>query len=202
MREDEYSHKGIDRTAQIDRKYIESNEFRRKFDNATSNSAVNKTLYDSAKEMLYDRSGTHYESMYWIDGDTGKVIVKFDSMGKTENLRGESHELKVEYRESLLKKLTAYKNIITIHNHPNSTAPSSEDLNSAFIHHYTIGYTVSHNGCLYKYTANELIDIELYDQYVGAYIYQNPYADVVNAQLEAYRKLSYNLNISVIEVTV
>jgi hypothetical protein len=52
MSEDEYGHKGIDRTVQVDKTIIESNDFRRKFDNATDNRVVNKTLYTSAKEIF------------------------------------------------------------------------------------------------------------------------------------------------------
>jgi hypothetical protein len=202
MREDEYSHKGIDRMTQIDRTVIDGNEFRRKFDKATDNPLVNRALYNAAKEVLYDRSGTLYESMYWIDGDTGKVITKFDSMGKIRRLTGEKHKLKVEYGEAVIKKVSKFENIVTIHNHPNSTAPSTEDINSAFIHNYRVGFTVSHNGSVYKYTVDELIDTLLYEQYFGAYLYQNPGAEIVNAQIEAFRKIAVNAKINVFEVLV
>lgn len=63
----------IKRTA-VNKRYLESGEYRRKFDNATTNPDVNKTLYDCAKRALKHRSGTEFEDMYWIDGNTGKVL--------------------------------------------------------------------------------------------------------------------------------
>jgi hypothetical protein len=130
MREDESSHKGVDRTTQIDKSVIDSNDYRRKFDNATDNPVINKTLYDSAKEILENRSGTRYETMHWIDGDTGKIIIKYDSMGKDKKFSGEKYEFKVDYGKSILSKLAGHNNIIVIHNHPNSTAPSAGDFNN------------------------------------------------------------------------
>jgi hypothetical protein len=93
--EDELSHKNIERKLQINSTVIESAEYRRLFDKATLNPAVNKTLYKLAKEILYDRSGTAYESMRWIDGDTGKIIAAFDDMGKIPELIGDEHKYKV-----------------------------------------------------------------------------------------------------------
>jgi hypothetical protein len=198
VREDEYSHKGIDRTTQIDKKLIESNDYRRKFDIATDNTKVNKVLYDSAKEILFDRSGTHYESMYWIDGETGKIIAKFLNMGKIDGLIGSEHKLKVEYDEKLLSRFKGIHNIVTIHNHPNSSAPSAGDFNSAFKHGYSCGFVVTHNGRVFKYSSGEPISDVIYEKYWQSYI-DNKY-DVLTAQQKAIEKLSQNADISFTEV--
>jgi hypothetical protein len=198
LREYEYSHKGIDRATQIDRKLIESNEYRRKFDNATDNPTVNKALYDSAKEMLYDRSGTRYESMRWIDGDTGEVIVEFYSMGRVPGLTGEEHELKVEYGDSVLHKLKGHNNVVTIHNHPNSTAPSVGDLNSSFLHRYTTGFVAAHDGRVFSYVSNQEISIKLYELQVKDFALDGH--DMVESQMLAFADMSRNFNINVVEV--
>jgi hypothetical protein len=199
VREDEYSHKGIDRATQVDKKLIESNEYRRKFDNATDNPKVNKVLYESAKEILFDRSGTHYESMYWINGDTGDVLVKAEYMGKIGRYTGARFYNRVVYDDAKLKKqLCGHLNIITIHNHPNSTAPSPSDLNSAFKRHYLSGYTVSHNGTVYEYKANDETNITAFDMAVSEYLDDG--FDINNAQLLAYKSFSKYSNISVREV--
>jgi hypothetical protein len=200
MREDEYSHKGIDRAAQIDKKLIESNSYRRKFDMATDNPQVNKTLYDSAKALLYDRSGTRYESMRWIDGDSGDIITEFDSMGRLPELTGKDHELKVSYGDSVLHKLKGHNNIVVIHNHPNSTAPSAGDFNSAFLHGYSLGFVVTHNGRVFKYTSNESISDILYAKYWQRYVDQH--YDDVEAQKKAIFDISRNFNITFEEVLV
>ena len=59
----------------VNKSYIDGGEYKRKFDNATDNPNVNKSLYDCAKSALKHRSGTIYEDMYWIDMDTGKIIL-------------------------------------------------------------------------------------------------------------------------------
>jgi hypothetical protein len=198
MSEDEYGHKGIDRAVQVDKTIIESNDFRRKFDNATDNRVVNKTLYTSAKEILYDRSGTLYESMIWIDGDTGKIVTKFDSMGKTKKLTGKNHELKVEYGKSVLNKLKGYNNIITLHNHPNSSAPSAGDFNSAKKNCYSIGFVVTHNGRLFKYRSEKIITENLYHVYWLEFV-EDGY-DEIEAQIKAIEKISETGDIYFTEV--
>jgi hypothetical protein len=194
----EDSHKGVVRETAVDRKYIESNDFRRKFDNCTSNPEVNKALYDSAKEILADRSGTKYESMYWLDGDTAEILVKFDGMGKSDALKGPDHEFRVEYSDRIFAKLKGHNNIITIHNHPNSTAPSVGDFNSAYRHSYFLGFTVSHNGRLFVYRTESPIDESLYNAYLRKYIGIG--CDEIEAQMLAIGDFAVNSNIMIREV--
>jgi hypothetical protein len=200
VHEDESGHKGIDRGTLIDKKVIESNEYKRKFDNATDHSRVNKTLYESAKEILYKRSGTHYESMRFIDGDTGEIIVKFDSMGKTPALTGVEHEFKVSYGEGILHKLKGHNKIVVIHNHPNSTAPSAGDFNSAYRNGYTFGFVVTHDGRVYKYSSNQAISDFAYDFTWQKYI--NRGFNDLEAQIMVLEQFSLNANITFEEVLI
>jgi hypothetical protein len=196
--EDEYGHRGIEKALQINKAVIDSNDYRRKFDNATDNPKLNKTLYDVAKAILYDRSGTRYESMYWIDGDTGRVITSFTLMGRSWNLTGKIYELRVKYGWKVLHKLKGYNNIIVIHNHPNSTAPSPGDFNSAYRHKYKIGFVVTHDGRLFKYTSGDFINEALFDlnwqeYYVIGY-------DEIEAQIKTITKFAKDFNITFEEV--
>jgi hypothetical protein len=196
--EDEYGHKGIDKETLIDRLMIESNEYRRKFDNCTENKEVNKTLYDCAKEILTARSGTRYESMRWIEGNTGKVVAAFDSMGVLPRLSGKAHELKVEYGRNILHKIKKYENIIVIHNHPNSTAPSVGDFNSAFEHGYAIGFVVTHDGRVFRYTAHDKIIETAFD--MNWHDFYNEVHDEVTAQMMAIQKLMMAADITCKEI--
>lgn len=198
MREDENSHKGIDRNTQINRSIINSNNYRRKFDKATDNADVNKSLYDCAKEILDLRSGTRYESMRWIDGETGIIIAEFDRMGNDPDLTGKEHELKSEYGANVLHKLIGHNNIVVIHNHPNSSAPSSNDFNSAYNHGYKTGFVVTHDGRLYKYTSNQNVSNVLYDMYCQRF--QRNGCDFIDAQILAIDKLAENMDITFTEV--
>jgi hypothetical protein len=198
VREDEFSHKGIDRTVQINRAIIDSNEYRRKFDNATDNPLVNKTLYTSSREILYDRSGTYYESMYWIDLETGEVITKFTSMGNVPHLTGKDHELKVEYPDGVLHKIRGYNKIAVIHNHPNSSAPSVGDFNSAFMRGYTVGFIAAHDGRVFKYSSNIIISEEAFD--FSWQKYRTRGYDDYDAQILTINKYARNNDITFEEV--
>jgi hypothetical protein len=183
----------------IDKPYIMSSKFRRKFNNATSNQKLNKALYNAAKEMLFDRSGTNFESMYWFDGLTGDIIAKFDAMGRLPAYSGVSNEFKIIYDKRISSKLFGYDNIVTLHNHPNSTAPSPGDLNSAYLHSYNDGFTVSHNGGLYRYTCKELVNEHMFDRYMSKFLSEN--CEWNEAQIRSYEKLSVNQQINVMEIT-
>jgi len=65
---------GRNKDTLVNKSYIESGEYKRKFDNATDNPNVNKSLYICAKNALKHRSGTELEDMYWLDNESGDVI--------------------------------------------------------------------------------------------------------------------------------
>ncbi|MDE6709376.1 MAG: hypothetical protein K2J76_02675, partial [Oscillospiraceae bacterium] len=71
----EYQRYGRNKDTLINKTYIDSGEYRRKFDNITDNPEINKALYDCAKTALKHRSGTEFEDMYWIDGGTGEILL-------------------------------------------------------------------------------------------------------------------------------
>lgn len=58
IREDEEQRYGRNKPTQINHAYINSGEYRRKFDNLTDSKVINKLIYKNAKEMLFHRSGT------------------------------------------------------------------------------------------------------------------------------------------------
>jgi hypothetical protein len=195
---EEHSHKGIDTSTIIDKSVIESSDYRRMFDHATENKELNKALYKSAKEMLKARSGSHYESMRWLDGETGKILAEFDEMGRKSELTGEEHEFKVEYPDGFLQKLKGFTNIVVIHNHPNSGAPSAGDFNSAYKRGYKCGFVVTHDGRLFRYSSNHIIDNNTYQAYWRKFLEQG--IDSVKAQIKAIEQFMYNGDVTFTEV--
>ena len=154
---------GRNKDTLVNKTYIDGGEYRRKFDNATDNADVNKTLYDCAKTALKHRSGTVYEDMYWIDGATGEIIAKeVDEM----------LERAVKYSSSTKKVVNAFekKRLISLHTHPSSMPPSAADFNACFRHGYKLGYIACHSGKVFAYTANEEINERLYNMYIESYI--------------------------------
>lgn len=159
----EFQRYGRNKSTLVNKTYIDGGEYRRKFDNATDNPEVNKTLYDSAKRALKHRSGTELEDMYWLDGATGRIIAK--EINSTTARQ-------VNYSSATKDAVNSYtKNrIIALHTHPSSMPPSVEDLNACYNHGYKCGYIACHNGKVFGYSSGQLINTKLYELYVGDYI--------------------------------
>ncbi|MBR6400349.1 MAG: minor capsid protein [Firmicutes bacterium] len=182
---------GRNKDTAINHNYIKSGEYRRKFDKATSNPKVNKSLYDCAKKALTHRSGTLLEDMYWIDGTTGKVIAK--ELDSTE-------PRKIKYSNSTKEKIEsadAYS-IVALHSHPSSMPPSADDFNSCYDNKYQIGFVSCHNGKLFAYTSEQKISKKLYEMYIENFI-ESGYTDY-EAQIETLKKLIINHEIDFWEV--
>lgn len=180
---------GRNKTTLVNKSYIESGEYRRKYDNATDNQEVNKTLYDCAKAALKHRSGTVFEDMYWIDSETGKVVLSvIDS----------TDERAIIYTDKIKNTIKNNKNIITLHTHPSSMPPSISDLNSCCKNKYKIGFIACHDGRVFAYTSKQEISENLYNIYIGDFICNGN--DELNAQLLALNELKKNHEIDVWEV--
>lgn len=145
---------GRNKATIVNHAYIESGEYRRKFDLISDNTKLNRILYHLAKRMLKHRSGTLYEDMYWIDAETLRIVAR----ETTKNLGR-----KVRYTRKTKKRIREYDGLITIHSHPSSYPPSISDFNSNWANHYGIGIVCCHDGTLYVYSSDERIDPRLCD---------------------------------------
>ena len=61
---------GRNRDTLINKTYINSGNYRRKFDLISDDIKLKRLLYLLAKKMLTHRAGTLFEDMYWIDPET------------------------------------------------------------------------------------------------------------------------------------
>lgn len=101
----EFQRYGRNKNTLVNKTYLESGEYRRKFDQISDNIAVNRSLYLKSKEALQHRSGTAYEDMFWIDEKTGTVILEMT----------DSHvERAILYTDRIQKIVKSNNNIITI----------------------------------------------------------------------------------------
>lgn len=180
---------GRNKATLVNKTYIESGEYRRKYDNCTDNTEVNKILYDCAKKALKHRSGTVLEDMYWIDGSTGDVIL-----AETECTvpRG------IPYTDRIKNAIKDAENIVTLHTHPSSMPPSIEDFNSCCRNHYMIGFIACHNGKVIWYRSEQEISKSLYNLYIGEYLTKG--FEEFDAQWKALEKLKENYLIDFGEV--
>lgn len=185
----EYQRYGRNKDTLVDKTYIDSGEYRRKYDNAIDNSAVNKALYNAAKAALKHRSGTTLEDMYWFNSETGEIIFSVtDSIG----------ERLITYTGRMNSLLSGKNNIITLHTHPGSMPPSIEDFNSCCRRKYVCGFVACHNGKLFRYSSKVIIEEKLYDMQVGRGV--NMGLSEFDAQLWALNKLKQSYNIDFTEV--
>jgi hypothetical protein len=185
----EYQRYGRNKDTVIDSTYINSGEYRKKFDNMSDNPDVSRELYKKAKEMLHHRSGTLFEDMCWIDGETGKLIAE---------VKDSTTPQKIQYDKNVIEKLSKHKNIIAVHTHPGSYPPSTADFNAYFELGYEQGYVLCHDGKIFKYSAGELIDTELYLAYIRKY--KDNGLDEYEAQIKTISQMSKNSNINLLEV--
>ncbi len=154
---------GRDKSTLVDKGYISSGEYRRKFDLITGDKDFSRLLYIKAKEMLIHRSGTDIEDMCWFDINKQSLIAS-----ATE----EKQSGKIVYSSTILRVVndSINRDILTMHTHPHSMPPSIEDFNSSCYYDYKIGIVLGHNGKIYMYSSDELIRRELYERKINSNI--------------------------------
>lgn len=180
---------GRNKDTAIDHSYIASGEYRKKFDKISTDKSLNRLVYGLAKEMLYHRTGTRYEDMYWIDMASLKIVYKIvDS--KVEE--------KILYTRRIRRIIRKKKGLLTIHSHPSSFPPSIEDFNSSCTNKYSLGIVCGHNGSLFIYSSNEKVPTETYYYLAGKYYKEC--GDEYTAQVLALTDLSKSYNIYFREV--
>ncbi|HBA97890.1 MAG TPA: hypothetical protein DCZ23_07270 [Lachnospiraceae bacterium] len=189
----EYQRYGRNKATVINSTYINSGEYRRKFDKITHNDDINRILYLKAKEMLFHRSGTLLEDMYWIDGDTGEIVAKALNEKVIEE---------VNYTKSIFNAINGKTNLITMHTHPNSMPPSIADFNSCFEHNYAICIVICHDGTIYNYISNQKVPDKLYEIYIKKFRNNGDINTETekSAQFMALEQIKRNYNISFQEV--
>lgn len=151
---------GRNKDTSINHTYIESGEYRNKFDRISDDKALNRLVYQTAKNMLKHRSGTLFEDMYWIDIDE-KIIVAAETNQKVE--------CRVQYSEATIKAIKNHKNLLVLHTHPYSMPPSIRDFNSNFNNEYQISLVCCHDGRVFIYQSKRRVVEFLYKGTVAKY---------------------------------
>ncbi|MCQ2521943.1 MAG: helix-turn-helix domain-containing protein [Lachnospiraceae bacterium] len=191
LEEDEIQRVGRNKKTLIDRSYIASGAYRQKFDIITTSRAVNKLVYQKAKEMLHHRTGTEYEDMYWLDMRTCSIICsKLDETNTSE----------IRHTKSIDKLLKNQASVLAMHTHPHSMPPSADDFNTFYRAGYKMGIVVCHDGTVYRYSAVREISEALLERYIYRYYMET--GDERKAQLMALDKFVERGDIYYEEVTV
>lgn len=180
---------GRNKSTIVNKTYINSGEYRNKFDKITDSKEVNRVIYSKSKEMLVHRSGTLFEDMYWIDGTTGEVVA---------SALNEQTEGAVVYSGMINKAIKGKSNLIAIHTHPHSMPPSIADFNSAFEHGYAAGVVLCHDGTVYIYHSNQIVPNKLQEIYIKEFVEEGFSAS--EAQLKGLNEIMKSYNIDFREV--
>lgn len=152
--EQEYSHKGKYKSLKINKSVINSSKYRNKFDYLNEDKRVSKKIYKSCKEILKHRDGTKFEDLVFINSITSEVI-------SSSNFDIELKSFPTKKMKNMIRD-TKNKTIIAVHNHPNSSFPSSSDLNSCYKKNYKYGIIACHDGKIIKYSVDKKVDSLLY----------------------------------------
>ena len=144
----------------INHAYIESGQYRNKFDRISDDKELNRLVYQTAKNVLKHRSGTLFKDMYWIDIDS-KIIIASETNQKAE--------CRVQYSSATLKAIRKYKNLLVLHTHPYSMPPSIRDFNSNINNGYQISLVCCHDGRVFMYQSNRRVVELLYKGTVAKY---------------------------------
>lgn len=180
---------GRNKQTLVNRTYIESGEYRKKFDKISDNQKLNKLLYQLSKKMLIHRSGSLYEDMYWITSDTISIVAQEI---------GDRKETNIIYSPGTKRIIKSYDDLITIHSHPHSYPPSISDFNSNYENGYGMGIICCHDGKLFLYNSKQKIDYFSYETSIAKYRKRG--YDEYDSQIYALGKLMTQFNISFKEV--
>lgn len=184
-KEKQYGIKYGEAAMKVDWDYINSQEYKNKFDKLTDNPKTNQSIYEVAKKALKHRDGTTYEDMYLLGLD-GNIL---SSVTDSSIERGVTYT--DEFKEALKKSIKDSTPTIAIHNHPEGTPPSADDFRKAYENKYSLGVIAGHNGQIYIYNNS---GVELTPQIAEeisediAFFYRSGY-DIDNAS-----KMVYNGN--------
>lgn len=137
-------HRGKKRNTEIATSTINSSDYSRRLSSIDSDRKVTETIILEGRKMLRHRSGTLYEDLSFIDIRTGDFITRTDY----------DCERKVIPSKRQLRMLAKAPehSIVAVHNHPESSVPSPDDIYAANERKYAYGVVLGHNGTIIKYS--------------------------------------------------
>lgn len=125
---------------------VNTKKYHDRYDNLTVHKDVNESLYRASMEILKDRNNTEFEDIVAIDARTGDIIVK-NTSASTNKIK---HRCGFSWGEQswLEERRGMYE---VLHNHPNNSLPSRDDIKKLFDREHQSGSTIiCHNGDIYR----------------------------------------------------
>ena len=144
------SEEGKGKPGHVNTDLVNTKAYHDKFMDLSKHKGVNESFYREAMEILSERNNSEYEDIVAIDAKTGKLLVK----NKSASSYGWKHQCGFSEEENMMldqrgKKTGAWFDVL--HNHPNSSIPSRDDIKKLFEREYQKGSTIiCHNGDVYR----------------------------------------------------
>ena len=136
---------GVRDMGHVNLELVNTKKYHDKFEGLVKNKVVSESIYKEAMEILESRNNTIYEEIVAIDARTGKRLVK-----NTSAVNMWAHACGFSVTEE--EKLNSWKiPFEVLHNHPNSSYPSRDDIKKLFDREWQSGSTIScHDGTVYR----------------------------------------------------
>lgn len=143
-----------------------SKKYHDKFEGLGKRRSVNEALYKEALKILDANNDTEFEHIVALDARTGKLLVKNISASEL----GIKHQCGFSSKQrKYLEDLGAEFEVL--HNHPNSSLPSRDDIQNLFKRTNQIASTIAcHNGTVYR--LEKLKDLKNIDSLVDKYYHK------------------------------
>ena len=130
----------------VKKSLLTSSEYRKKFNQVSGNSKVNRRVWNISKDMLNHRSGTRFEDLAFINVVNGQYAVNKDYDVESKAKMNKPMKRLLEESES--------GTVIAIHNHPGSSVPSIPDIRVCIQRGYKKGIIACHDGKVYIYSVD------------------------------------------------
>ena len=157
-----------------DLNYINSEEYRSKFNSISDNQTLNQAIYRYCKAAVTHQSGDYYEDLSILRMD-GSLVGQTSS--KVRNETQYSRTL-----NSAVKSAEPYS-LVSLHNHGTNVPPSGADFGSAGEKKYAFGIVACHDGTIYKYSTRNArpFAVSVIDKKVDIYMAPPYNMGVINA---------------------
>ena len=152
LTESEESHKVRKVATQYSRDAYSDSVLKNKIDSLGENVDTGRELFQSVKDILKHRDGTHFEDLGFVFSDGKKTLIN----KSYDFYDGTTSACKPTRKMMKALKKAPDNSVIGFHNHPTSNSPSFADIQAAYERNYKYGLVFTHDGTMYKYaiTAN------------------------------------------------
>ena len=137
---------GIRNEGHVNLDLVNTRNYHKRFESISKHKSVNESLYRESMTILNDKNNTEFEDIVAIDSRTGKRLTK----NTQASLHQKKHQcgFSPDEEKYLANREGEFE---VLHNHPNSSFPSRDDIRKLFQRNKQTASTICcHNGDVYR----------------------------------------------------